>query len=54
MIQIGLEGISVRCTERDDVQPKSETDSDQSQFMRNSERLQTDQMSVTRKREDEE
>ena len=27
-------GISLRCTERDSVQPMSETDSDQSQFMR--------------------
>ena len=34
------------CTERDDVQPKSETDSDQSQFTRSSERLQADKMSV--------
>ena len=28
--------ISLRCTERDTVQPKSETDSDQSQFMQSS------------------
>ena len=34
------------CTERDDVQPKSETDSDQPQFTRSSERLQPDKMSV--------
>ena len=27
-------GKSLRCTERDNVQPKSETDSDQSQFLR--------------------
>ena len=39
-------GISLRCTERDDVQPKSETDSDHSQFMRSSERLQAEKMSA--------
>ena len=37
------------------MQPKSETDSDQSQFMRSSERLQADKMGVeARKREVEE
>ena len=29
-------GISLRCSERDTLQPESETDSDQSQFMRSS------------------
>ena len=46
---------SLRCTERDDVQPWSETDSDQSQLMRSSERLQAEKTSVeARKREVEE
>ena len=36
----------MRCTERDEEQPKSETDSDQSQFTRSSERLQAVKMSV--------
>ena len=40
---------------RDDVQPKSETDGDQSQFMRSSENFQADKMSVeARKRDVEE
>ena len=50
MTQIGpkiqQQARDIIATERDDVQPKSETDSDQSQFMRSSERLQADQMSV--------